>query len=103
MSGSGTSALVLKGVHLSVHSGEVMAILGSKGSGKRALLDVISRRAEGATRGQVLLNGTPLTKGLFQQRCAYVTQNTDFVSGLTVSQTLQYTPSVVSLLIYIVH
>ncbi|XP_063705688.1 ATP-binding cassette sub-family G member 5 [Culicoides brevitarsis] len=96
LSASGTSALVLKGVHLSVHSGEVMAILGSKGSGKRALLDVISRRAEGSTRGQVLLNGTPLTKNLFQQRCAYVTQNCDFVPGLTVSQTLQHTPSILS-------
>lgn len=30
-SGGGASALVLKGVNLTVHSGEVMAILGSKG------------------------------------------------------------------------
>lgn len=45
--GDGTSALVLKGVNLTLHSGEVMAILGSKGSGKRALLDVIARRADG--------------------------------------------------------
>jgi len=29
--GAGNSALVLKGVNLTVHSGEVMAILGSKG------------------------------------------------------------------------
>lgn len=29
--GAGSSALVLKGVNLTVHSGEVMAILGSKG------------------------------------------------------------------------
>jgi ABC-type lipoprotein export system ATPase subunit len=40
-SGGGTSALVLKGVYLTLQSGEVMAILGSKGSGKKALLDVI--------------------------------------------------------------
>ncbi|CAD7092218.1 unnamed protein product [Hermetia illucens] len=94
--GSGNSALVLKGVNLIVHSGEVMAILGSKGSGKRALLDVISRRAEGSTRGQVLLNGAPLSKGLFQQRCAYVTQNNSFIPGLTISQTLHYTPTILS-------
>lgn len=50
--GDGTSALVLKGVNLTLHSGEVMAILGSKGSGKRALLDVIARRADG--RGKLL-------------------------------------------------
>ncbi|XP_059219736.1 ATP-binding cassette sub-family G member 5 [Stomoxys calcitrans] len=94
--GAGSSALVLKGVNLTVHSGEVMAILGSKGSGKRALLDVIARRAEGATRGQVLLNGSPLTKALFQQRCGYVTQSCTFIPGLTVAQTLHYTPTILS-------
>lgn len=107
---------MLKGVNLTVHSGEVMAILGSKGiyivflfimyiyvmkslylgSGKKALLDVISRRGEGSTRGQVFLNGAPLTKSLFQQRCGYVTHSTDFIPGLTVSQTLHYTPTIVS-------
>ncbi|XP_058119502.1 ATP-binding cassette sub-family G member 5 [Anopheles ziemanni] len=92
--GGGQSALVLKGVHLTVHSGEVMAILGSKGSGKRALLDVIARRSEGSSRGQVLLNGAPLTKSLFQQRCGYVTHACDFIPGLTVSQTLHYTPTI---------
>ncbi|XP_060650469.1 ATP-binding cassette sub-family G member 5 [Drosophila nasuta] len=92
--GAGNSALVLKGVNLTVHSGEVMAILGSKGSGKRALLDVIARRADGATRGQVLLNGSPLSKALFQQRCGYVTQSCTFVPGLTVAQTLHYTPTI---------
>lgn len=96
-SGGGTSALVLKGVHLTLHSGEVMAILGSKGSGKRALLDVISRRAQGSTRGQVLLNGSTLTKKMFQQRCGYVTHySDDFIPGLSVSQTLHYTPTIVS-------
>ncbi|XP_073815211.1 ATP-binding cassette sub-family G member 5 [Musca autumnalis] len=94
--GAGSSALVLKGVNLTVHSGEVMAILGSKGSGKRALLDVIARRAEGSTRGQVLLNGSPLTKALFQQRCGYVTQSCTFIPGLTVAQTLHYTPTILS-------
>ncbi|XP_002032588.2 ATP-binding cassette sub-family G member 5 [Drosophila sechellia] len=94
--GAGNSALVLKGVNLTVHSGEVMAILGSKGSGKRALLDVISRRADGGTRGQVLLNGSPLSKALFQQRCGYVTQSCTFVPGLTVAQTLHYTPTILS-------
>ncbi|XP_062562156.1 ATP-binding cassette sub-family G member 5 [Armigeres subalbatus] len=92
--GGAQSALVLKGVHLTVHSGEVMAILGSKGSGKRALLDVIARRSEGSSRGQVLLNGSPLTKSLFQQRCGYVTHSCDFIPGLTVSQTLNYTPTI---------
>lgn len=73
-----------------------MAILGSKGSGKRALLDVIAKRADGRGRGSVLLNGAPLTKNLFQQRCAYVTHQVDFIPGLTVSQTLHYTPTILT-------
>lgn len=73
-----------------------MAILGSKGSGKRALLDVIAKRADGRGRGSVLLNGAPLTKNLFQQRCAYVTHQVDFIPGLSVSQTLHYTPTILS-------
>lgn len=96
LNGEGSSALVLKGVNLTLHSGEVMAILGSKGSGKKALLDVIACRAEESTRGQVLLNGSTLTRSMFQNRCGYVTHSTDFISGLTVSQTLHYTPTVVS-------
>lgn len=95
-SSDSSSALVLKGVNLTLHSGEVMAILGSKGSGKRALLDVIAKRAEGRGRGSVLLNGAPLSRNLFQQRCAFVTHQVDFIPGLTVSQTLQYTPSILS-------
>lgn len=87
---------MLKGVNLTLHSGEVMAILGSKGSGKRALLDVIAKRADGRGRGSVLLNGAPLTKNLFHQRCAYVTHQVDFIPGLSVSQTLHYTPTILS-------
>lgn len=81
---------------MTLHSGEVMAILGSKGSGKRALLDVIAKRADGRGRGSVLLNGAPLTKSLFHQRCAYVTHQVDFIPGLSVSQTLHYTPTILS-------
>lgn len=73
-----------------------MAILGSKGSGKRALLDVIAKRADGRGRGSVLLNGAPLTKNLFHQRCAYMTHQVDFIPGLSVSQTLHYTPTILS-------
>lgn len=96
LNGDGNSALVLKGVNLTLHSGEVMAILGSKGSGKKALLDVIACRAADTTRGQVLLNGSTLSKSMFQHRCGYVTHAIDFIYGLTVSQTLHYTPTVVS-------
>lgn len=104
------TGIILKDVSLTVHSGEVLAVLGSKGyqvtqrafriiyachlgSGKKALLDVISRRVQGPVRGQVLLNGQPMSVCLFQQRCGYVTHKCDLIEGLTVEQTLYYTPT----------
>nr|CAD7203306.1 unnamed protein product [Timema douglasi] len=60
------------------------------GSGKRALLEVISRRAQGPTRGQIILNGAPMSLRLFQQSCGYVTHKCDLLPGLNVEQTLYY-------------
>ncbi|KAG5881664.1 hypothetical protein JTB14_010235 [Gonioctena quinquepunctata] len=93
VAGSIKTAVILKDVSMAVQSGEVLAVLGSKGSGKKALLDVISRRAQGPVRGQILLNNHPMSLCLFQQRCAYVTHKCDFIPGLTVEQTLYYTPT----------
>lgn len=67
-----------------------MAVLGSKGSGKKTLLDVIARRAQGPTRGQILLNGVPMSMRLFQDSCAYVTRKCHLLEGLTSEQTLYY-------------
>ena len=60
------------------------------GSGKRALLEVISRRAQGPTRGQILLNHVPMSLRLFQDSCGYVTHKTQLLEGLTAEQTLDY-------------
>ncbi|KAK6638529.1 hypothetical protein RUM43_006796 [Polyplax serrata] len=84
------TGLILKDVSLEVHSGEVLAVLGSKGSGKRALLEVISRRTQGPTRGEILLNGVPMSAILFQHNCGYVTHKCDLVPSLTVMQTLHF-------------
>jgi ABC-type multidrug transport system ATPase subunit len=68
-----------------------MAILGSKGSGKKALIDVIGHRViQGSTRGQILLNDVPLTLRLFQEQCGFVSKRTQFIEGLSVRQTLSY-------------
>ena len=64
--GSVRTGVILKDVSLEVHGGELHAVLGSKGSGKRALLEVISRRAQGPTRGNIALNGVPMSMRLFQ-------------------------------------
>jgi len=60
------------------------------GSGKRALLDVVAGRAQGATRGQVLLNGAPLSASDFKKCGAYVGKRNDLLSGLSTEQTLLY-------------
>ena len=42
--GKSEPTAILRDVSARVHGGEVLAILGSKGSGKRALLDVIGNK-----------------------------------------------------------
>lgn len=81
---------VLRDVSARVHGGEVLAILGSKGSGKRALLDVIAGRAEGETRGRVTLNNNLLTPELFRRHGGYVAHRCHLLPSLTVRQTLIY-------------
>ncbi|RXG60836.1 ATP-binding cassette sub-family G member 8 [Armadillidium vulgare] len=88
--GNVPTGVILKDVSLEVHGGELMAIMGSKGSGKRALLEVISRRAQGPTKGQILLNHVPMSLKLFQESCAYVTHRTQLIEGITTYQTLLY-------------
>lgn len=102
LTNSTPSGLLLKDVSFEVHSGEMMAILGSKGSGKRALLEVIAHRlsngspstsgssSSATTRGQILLNDVPLTLRLFQEQCGYVAQRSQLIDGLSVRQTLTY-------------
>lgn len=88
--GNVPTGVILKDISLEIHGGELMAILGSKGSGKRALLEVISRRAQGPTRGQILLNHVPMSLRLFQDSCGYVNHKTQLMEGLTAKQTLEY-------------
>ncbi|RZF36626.1 hypothetical protein LSTR_LSTR007329 [Laodelphax striatellus] len=88
--GSVQTGLILKDVSLEVRAGEVLAVLGSKGSGKRALLEVISRRSRGPTRGQILLDGAPMTLSLYQKNCGYVSHRVDLIPSLNVEQTLHY-------------
>lgn len=74
----------------------MMAILGSKGSGKKALLSVISDRIGGGnhgfttTRGQILLNDVPLTVRLFHEQCGFVAKRTEMIESLKVLPFLRY-------------
>lgn len=86
VTGAVKTGVILKDVSFTTHSGEVMAILGSKGSGKRALLDVIARRVP--SRGHILLEGIPLEEDQFKNTCALVRHSCKLLPGLTVQQTL---------------
>ncbi|GIY41732.1 ATP-binding cassette sub-family G member 5 [Caerostris darwini] len=90
LTGSVPTGSVLKDVSMEVHAGEVMAVLGSKGSGKKALLEVIGRRALGVTRGQIILNDISLTLQLFQEQCGFVPKQVTLLPGLSVRQTLMH-------------
>jgi ATP-binding cassette subfamily G (WHITE) protein 5 (sterolin 1) len=92
LTGGGAKGLILKDVSMYLSSGELMAVLGSKGSGKRALLEVIAHRtsSESATKGQILLNEVPLTARLFQEQCGFVCRQTSLLHGLSVRQHLHY-------------
>jgi len=65
----GDSSLhVLKGIDLSVESGEMVAIMGSSGSGKSTLLNIIGMLDE-ADEGNYILDGVPI-KNLTEKKAA---------------------------------
>lgn len=65
----GDSSLhVLKGIDLSVESGEMVAIMGSSGSGKSTLLNIIGMLDE-ADSGDYILDGVPI-KNLNEKKAA---------------------------------
>ncbi|XP_028162383.1 ATP-binding cassette sub-family G member 5 isoform X2 [Ostrinia furnacalis] len=88
LTGGVKTGVILKDVSFTTHSGEVTAILGSKGSGKRALLDVIARRVP--SKGHILLDGVPLEEEQLNNTCALVRHSTKLLPGLTVQQTLSF-------------
>jgi ATP-binding cassette subfamily G (WHITE) protein 5 (sterolin 1) len=92
VTGGAAKGLILKDVTMQLSSGQLMAVLGSKGSGKRALLEVIAHRSssDSATKGQILLNEVPLTARLFQEQCGFVCRRTPLLQGLSVRQHLHY-------------
>ncbi|PIE66217.1 MAG: ABC transporter ATP-binding protein [Desulfobacterales bacterium] len=55
----GATTPALRDVHLTIHAGEKIALVGSSGAGKTTLAGLIPRLHE-PTSGTILLNGTPL-------------------------------------------
>ncbi|CAN1152233.1 ABC transporter B family member 26, chloroplastic [Linum perenne] len=70
------SVQVLQHVNLTVHPGEVIAIVGLSGSGKSTMVNLLLRLYE-PTSGQILIDGTPLQDldiRWFRERIGYVGQ-----------------------------
>lgn len=71
---------VLKGVHLSLYRGEIIAIIGKSGTGKSVLLKHIIGLVE-QDSGEIFINGTPLKqlssqdKKNFQKTLSYMFQD----------------------------
>ncbi|XP_076016453.1 ATP-binding cassette sub-family G member 8 [Genypterus blacodes] len=77
---------------LRMHSGQMLALIGSSGCGKTSLLDIITCRDEGGsmTSGQILVNGKPSTPQLVKKTIAHVRQDDRLLPHLTVRETLAF-------------
>uniref|UniRef100_A0A672L611 ATP-binding cassette sub-family G member 8 n=1 Tax=Sinocyclocheilus grahami TaxID=75366 RepID=A0A672L611_SINGR len=83
---------VIKDLNLHVHSGQMLAVIGSSGCGKTSLLDIITCRDEGGTMnsGEILINGKPSTRSLVKKCIAHVRQDDRLLPHLTVRETLAF-------------
>lgn len=89
---SGNKQKAISNLSLRVHSGQMLAIIGSSGCGKTSLLDIITCRDEGGamTSGQVLINGRPNSHQLVKKSIAHVRQDDRLLPHLTVRETLSF-------------
>lgn len=88
----GNKQTAINKLSLRVHSGQMLAVIGSSGCGKTSLLDIITCRDEGGTMtsGQVLINGKPNTPQLVKKSIAHVRQDDRLLPHLTVRETLVF-------------
>uniref|UniRef100_A0A3P8UZ31 ATP-binding cassette sub-family G member 8 n=1 Tax=Cynoglossus semilaevis TaxID=244447 RepID=A0A3P8UZ31_CYNSE len=88
----GNKETAIDDLSLSVHSGQMLAVIGSSGCGKTSLLDIITCRDEGGTMtsGQILINGKPNTPQLVKKSVAHVRQDDRLLPQLTVRETLSF-------------
>ncbi|MZG07236.1 ATP-binding cassette domain-containing protein, partial [Streptomyces sp. SID5614] len=93
--GSGVAEVhALRGVHLSVHPGELVAVMGPSGSGKSTLL-TLAGGLDTATSGQVVIEGQDIAalgpKGMAALRrrsVGYVFQDYNLIPALTAAENI---------------
>ncbi len=69
---------VLKGIDLTIHTGEVVAIVGKSGAGKTTLLNIMGS-LDKPDRGEVLIHGTSLQKLSDKELSAFRNKHIGFV------------------------
>jgi ATP-binding cassette subfamily B protein len=87
----GADEPVLADVNVTVNAGETLAIIGSTGSGKTTLVNIMSRLID-PTEGEVLINGVDLTRlapEVLGSLYGYVPQRPYLFSG-TIASNLRY-------------
>eukprot|EP00924_Labyrinthula_sp_SR-Ha-C_P013192 augustus_masked-scaffold_12-processed-gene-12.80-mRNA-1 protein AED:0.23 eAED:0.23 QI:0/-1/0/1/-1/1/1/0/1211 len=96
--GDSSPVEILKGVNIAVLPGKLHAVMGSSGSGKSSLLDVLSNlRTTGSYTGEHLINGVPsyLRRSRFlnqylRNNMSYVKQQDVLFDNLTVRESLTH-------------
>ena len=95
-SGNGVPVEAVRGIDLSIHSGEFSAIVGPSGSGKTTLLNIISG-LDTATEGQVWFEGHKLAdmksselSDLRRDHIGFIFQAYNLIPVLTVEENIEY-------------
>lgn len=78
---------VLCGVDLTVHEGEILAVVGASGCGKSTMLKLITA-LEPITSGEILLDGEPVNGP--SPKCSMIFQEARLFPWLTVRQNIEF-------------
>eukprot|EP00076_Gallus_gallus_P019018 XP_015139321.1 ATP-binding cassette sub-family G member 8 isoform X3 [Gallus gallus] len=91
-SGPDSHVSIIQNLNLKVHSGQMLAIIGSTAGGKTSLLDVITCRDHGGKikSGHIMINNKPSTPQLVKKCIAHVRQDDRLLPHLTVRETLLF-------------
>jgi ABC-2 type transport system ATP-binding protein len=89
------SVRAIRGIDLTVRSGEIVAFLGPNGAGKTSTIDVILGLST-PNSGQVSVYGMPPRHAITRGLVSAVMQTGGLLKDLTVAETVQYTASLFS-------